>query len=118
MVEQLRCFADTLQSPARVAFSVDPPFYPPFEWQAPEHPFLQGFADAGRRVLGPEVSLGYTAGLSDANLISEAGIPCIVYEALAGDYHQCNEWVDIPSLVAYADVILATALRFLQEPPV
>jgi acetylornithine deacetylase/succinyl-diaminopimelate desuccinylase-like protein len=118
VVEQLRRFADTLQSPARFAFSVDPPFYPPFDWQAPEHPFLQAFAEAGRRVLGAEVSLGYTAGLSDANLISEAGIPCIVYGALAGDYHQCNEWVDIPSLVACADIILATALTFLQEPPV
>jgi acetylornithine deacetylase/succinyl-diaminopimelate desuccinylase-like protein len=67
-------------------------------------------------VLGAAVPLGYTAGLSDGNLINgEAGIPCIVYGALAGDYHQCNEWVDLDSIVACAEVILATAFGFLQQ---
>jgi acetylornithine deacetylase/succinyl-diaminopimelate desuccinylase-like protein len=114
IVAQLRAFADTLQSPARFDFSVEPPFYPPFEWNAPQHAFTQAFAEAGRAVFGKEVPLGYTAGLSDANLIyGEAGIPCIVYGALAGDFHQCNEWVDLNSIVQCAEVVLATALRFL-----
>ncbi len=117
VVEQLRRFADTLQSPARFEFSVDPPFYPPFEWDAPEHPFTRAFAEASKAVLGAELPLGYTPGLSDANLIAgEAGIPCIIYGPLAGNFHQCDEWVDITSLVPCAEVILATALAFLRGP--
>jgi succinyl-diaminopimelate desuccinylase len=114
VIGQMRAFAESLRSPARFEFSVDPPFYPPFEFNAPDHPFTQAFAAASRAVLGAEVPLGYTAGLSDANLFSgEAGIPCIVYGPRAGDYHQCNEWVDMTSLVPCAEVILATALAFL-----
>ena len=116
VVAQLRAFAESLHSPARFDFTVEPPFYPPFEWNVPEHPFTRAFAEAGTAVLGAAVPLGYTAGLSDGNLINgEAGIPCIVYGALAGDYHQCNEWVDLHSIVACAEVILATALGFLQQ---
>jgi acetylornithine deacetylase/succinyl-diaminopimelate desuccinylase-like protein len=114
VVAQLRAFANSLNSPARFEFSVDPPFYPPFEWRAPEHPFAQAFAAAGQAVLGAPVPLGYTAGLSDANLIAgDGGIPCFVYGARAGAWHQCNEWVDITSLIPCAEVIFGTALRFL-----
>ena len=105
VVAQLRAFAESLHSPARFDFTVEPPFYPPFEWNVPEHPFTRAFAEAGTAVLGAAVPLGYTAGLSDANLINgEAGIPCIVYGAQAGDYHQCNEWVDLNAIVACAEV--------------
>lgn len=115
VVAQLRAFAESLHSPAHFEFSVDPPFYPPFEFDAPDHPFTRAFAEAGRAVFGAPVPFGYTAGLSDANLIAgEAGIPCIVYGPRAGSWHQCNEWVDITTLAPCAEVILATALEFLR----
>ena len=34
--------------------------------------------------------------------------------ARAGNWHQCNEWVDVTSLMSCAEVILATALAFLR----
>lgn len=115
VVAQLRAFADSLDSPARFDFSVDPPFYPPFEWNVPDHPFARAFVAAGSDVLGAPVPLGYTAGLSDANLISgEAGIPCIVFGPFGDNFHQCNEWIDVPSIVSCAEIMLGTALRFLQ----
>jgi acetylornithine deacetylase/succinyl-diaminopimelate desuccinylase-like protein len=114
VVGQLRAFAESLHSPAHFAFNVDPPFYPPFEFAEPDHRFTQAFVEASRAVLGSPVPFGYTAGVSDANLINgEAGIPCIVYGARAGNWHQCNEWVDVTSLVPCAEVVPATALNFL-----
>jgi acetylornithine deacetylase/succinyl-diaminopimelate desuccinylase-like protein len=118
VVAQLRVFAESLESPARFDFSVEPPFYPPFEFDAPEHPLTQAFVAASRAVLGAAVPFGYSVGVSDANLISgEAGIPCIFYGPLAGDFHQCTEWVDLSSLIPCADVLLATALTVLQQHP-
>jgi hypothetical protein len=79
VVTQLRVFAESLHSPARFDFTVEPPFYPPFEWNMPEHPFTRAFAEAGTVVLGAAVPLGYTARLSDGNLINgEAGIVGLV----------------------------------------
>jgi acetylornithine deacetylase/succinyl-diaminopimelate desuccinylase-like protein len=115
VVAQLRAFAESLDSPARFDFSVEPPFYPPFEFDAPEHPFTQAFVAASRAVLGAEAPFGYSVGVSDANLIcGAAGIPCIFYGPLAGDFHQNSEWVDLTSLLPCAEVILATAMTMLQ----
>src|SRR5262249_29425149 len=100
VVTQLRAFAESLNSPARFDFSVEPPFYPPFEFDAPEHPLTQAFIAASRAVLGEAVPFGYSVGVSDANLIcGEAGIPCLFYGPSAGDFHQCSEWVDLTSLI-------------------
>ncbi|HET9224998.1 MAG TPA: M20/M25/M40 family metallo-hydrolase [Roseiflexaceae bacterium] len=84
---------------------------------APEHPFTQAFVAASHEVLGAAVPFGYSVGVSDANLLSgEAGIPCIFYGPLGGDFHQCTEWVDLATLLPCAEVILATALSMLQRP--
>lgn len=118
IVAQLRAFADSLGSPATFSFSVEPPYYPPFEFSSPEHPFAQAFAAASAEVLGAPVPFGYTVGVSDANLIDgQAGIPCIMYGPRAGDFHQCTEWVDLSSLAPCAEVVLGTALRLLQGKP-
>lgn len=116
VVGQLRSFAESLHSPARFDFTVEPPFYPSFEWNVPEHPFTHAFAEAGKAVLGSAVPLGYMPGVSDANLVNgQAGIPCIVYGPLAGNFHQCQEWVDLNSIVSSSDVILRAALGFFHS---
>lgn len=115
IVAQLRAFADSLSSPATFSFSVEPPYYPPFEFDTAGHPFAKAFAAASAEVLGAPVPLAYTVGVSDANLIDgQAGIPCIMYGPHGGDFHQCTEWVDLSSLAPCAEVVLGTALRLLQ----
>ena len=100
--------------PASFTFSVEPPYYPPFELD-PAAPLAQAFAAASAEVLGAPVPFGYSAGVSDANLFSgEAGIPTLFYGPRAGDFHQCTEWVDLGSLAPCAEVILATALAVLR----
>jgi len=117
VVAELEAFAASLRSPARFAFTVEPPYYPPFELDT-THPLAQAFAAASAEVLGAPVPFSYSAGVSDANLFSgEAGIPTLHFGPRAGDFHQNTEWVDLASLVPCAEIILATALRMLKAPP-
>jgi acetylornithine deacetylase/succinyl-diaminopimelate desuccinylase-like protein len=66
-------------------------------------------------VLGQSVPLGYTAGVSDANLFNgKAGIPCIAWGPRAGNFHQCQEWVDLTTITPCAETIAQAALLFLK----
>jgi acetylornithine deacetylase/succinyl-diaminopimelate desuccinylase-like protein len=115
VMAELRAFAESLRSPARFDFSVEPPYYPPFELDDLAQPLALAFAEATSDVLGAPVPFGYSAGVSDANLFSgAAGIPTIFFGPRAGDFHQCTEWVDVTSIAPCAEVILATALKLLR----
>lgn len=113
IVAQLRAFADRLESPARFELSVELPYYPPYELDVATDPLAHAFTAATTEVLGAAVPFGYSAGVSDANLFSGAGIPSIHFGPLAGDFHQATEWVDLTTLVPCAHVVLATAARML-----
>lgn len=117
VVARLRALADSLGSPAQFGFTVEPPFYPPYEFDAPEHPLTRAFAAASGEVLGAPLPLTYTMGVSDTNLFcGEAGIPSLMFGPLAGDFHQCTEWVDLSTIVPCAEIVMGTALRLLQGP--
>ena len=97
-----------------IDFSVEPPYYPPFEFDDHTHPLAVAFSEATSEVLGAPVPFGYNAGVSDANLFSgEAGIPTIFFGPRAGDFHQCTEWVDVTTIAPCAEVVLRTALKML-----
>lgn len=109
---QLETLAAALDSPARFEVAIDPPFYPP--WETPvDHPFVGLFTSAYQREIGEAPTWEY-AGFGDANLFStEAGIPTIQFGPRGSDFHQANEWVDIPSIAACTRVILRTALSLM-----
>jgi succinyl-diaminopimelate desuccinylase len=110
--EQVEALAAELDSPARFEVAIDPPFYPP--WETPvEHPFVERFTAAYEREIGERPAWEY-GGFGDANLFStEAGIPTIQFGPRGGDYHQANEWVDIPSIATATRVLLRTALTLM-----
>jgi acetylornithine deacetylase/succinyl-diaminopimelate desuccinylase-like protein len=115
VVAELRAFADSLRSPARFEFSVEPPYYPPFELGV-DTPLARALTAASAEVLGAPVPLAYTAGVADANLyMGEAGIPAFWFGPRGGDFHQNTEWVDITTLAPAAEVVLGTALRLLHS---
>jgi len=39
----MRAYADSLKSPARFEFATDEPYYAPWAFDAPEHPFTTAF---------------------------------------------------------------------------
>jgi len=111
ILEQLREVVAGLHSPATFDFQVDPPYYPPWE-TSPEHPLVATFREAYAQETGHEPAFGYT-GFGDANLFAgELGIPTVQFGPHGGNFHQADEWVDIPSIAATARILLhlATAL--------
>jgi len=116
VVAELRAFADSLSSPAGFAFTVEPPFYPPFEFDAATHPLGQAFQQACQAVRGSSVPFDYTLAVSDANLFGgKVGIPTIFFGPRAGDFHQNTEWLDVTTLVPAAEIVLRSALQMLKR---
>ena len=111
VLDKLRRFADSLQSPARFDFTLAPPYYPPWEFALQQHPFGQAFAAAFTHHFGRELQTLYTAGVSDANLFSgEMGLPTIVFGPKGANWHQADEWVDLETIIDCAEVVRATAV--------
>lgn len=112
VVAEMRVLADALASPARFEFAVDPPYYPPWE-TPPDHPFVAAFAAAYAAELGAAPVWAYT-GFGDANLFAgERGIPTVQFGPRGANFHQADEWVDVPSIGASVRVLLRLALATL-----
>ncbi|HET9014341.1 MAG TPA: M20/M25/M40 family metallo-hydrolase [Thermomicrobiaceae bacterium] len=110
----MRALAEGLDSPARIAFAIDPPYYPP--WETPrDDPFVQTFAAAYEAEGGAPPRFHYSTGVADSNLFAhDLGIPTVQAGARGGNIHQANEWVDVPSIARAARVFLRTALGTLR----
>jgi len=105
VLAEMRALADSLDSPAEFAFYIDPPFYPPWETR-PDHPLAKALAAGYREETSQSPTWGYW-GFGDMNLFSsEAGIPTVMFGPLGGNFHQANEWVDIPSIAATSRLIV------------
>jgi len=112
VVAELRGLADSLGSPATFDFHVDPPFYPAWETDA-DHPLARSLARAYRAEAGTDPAWAYT-GFGDMNLFSEeAGIPTVMVGPKGDNYHQCNEWVSVPSIAATARVVTEVVREML-----
>lgn len=113
VLAEMAALAGELYSPARFDFSIDPPYYPPWETDA-DHPVAVALANAYRAEAGCEPDWGYW-GFGDMNLFAEeAGIPTAMIGPLGGNYHQANEWVEIPSITATSRLLVRMAHDLLQ----
>lgn len=112
VLSRLQALADSLGSPARFEFSIDAPFYPPWEIEQ-GHPLVQAFAGAYQVEVGKAPQYAYT-GYGDPNLFStEAGIPTVMFGPKGGAYHERNEWIEIPSIAGTARVLLQVVTEML-----
>lgn len=102
-----------LSSPATFDVTVDPPFYPP--WEVTEtHPFVQAFGRAYVGETGAAPRFGYR-GYGDANLFAgESAIPTVQFGPRGGNFHEADEWVDVPSIAGSVRVLLRLALEILR----
>ncbi|HET7092742.1 MAG TPA: M20/M25/M40 family metallo-hydrolase, partial [Thermomicrobiales bacterium] len=108
----LRALTETLDSSARFDVTIAPPFYPPWETR-PDHPLAQALARAYQAETGRAPAWGYH-GFGDANLFSgEAGIPTVQIGPHGANFHQANEWVDVPSIAASARLFARMAIDIL-----
>jgi acetylornithine deacetylase/succinyl-diaminopimelate desuccinylase-like protein len=115
VLDGMRGFAESLQSPAKFAFATDEPYYTPWSFDEPSHALTQAFVAAFAEEHGSAPELMHHVGITDANVIcGEGGIPCIVHGPRGGNWHQCQEWVDLTSIPRVCNVLAGVAARFLQ----
>ncbi len=112
VIGRLENLVAKLESPARFEFSFDPPYYP--AWETPiDAPVVQAFSRAYERETGRLPDYRYT-GYGDMNLFSaEAGIPTVMFGPLGANFHEADEWVDLPSIAATVRVLLRFACELL-----
>ncbi|HMO57947.1 MAG TPA: M20/M25/M40 family metallo-hydrolase [Roseiflexaceae bacterium] len=113
VLAEMHTLATMLNSPAQFTFAVDPPYYPPWEISA-DHPFVQRFAAAYMAELGHAPQFGYGVGVADTNYFAaDLGIPSIQFGPHGANFHQCDEWVDVPSIAGTVRIIVALAQDLL-----
>jgi acetylornithine deacetylase/succinyl-diaminopimelate desuccinylase-like protein len=114
VVAEMDALAESLGSPARFKFSIEPPYYPP--WETPtDHPVVRTFGSAYAAERGHAPGLTYSAGVSDANLFSaDLGIPTLYCGPHGYGLHQKDEWVDLDSITTCVRIYLRFALDLLK----
>jgi acetylornithine deacetylase/succinyl-diaminopimelate desuccinylase-like protein len=114
VLAEMRALAEGLRSPARFAFAIDPPYYPPWEI-SPDHPFVQRFARAYEAEAGRAPEYGYSLGVADGNYFAaDLGIPTVQFGPAGDRGHQADEWCDVPSIAGAARVLVRLAADVLR----
>jgi acetylornithine deacetylase len=63
-------------------------------------------------VLGHAAPIAGVPFWTDAAILSEAGIPSVLFGPSGAGAHSAEEWVDLASITTCADIYLQTALVF------
>jgi succinyl-diaminopimelate desuccinylase len=109
-LDDIRELARSLNSPATFTFAIDPPYYPPWETDL-DDPLVARFASAYTAEIGRPPSFAWNQGVADTNFFAaDLGIPSVQFGPRGANYHQANEWVDVPSIGTVVRVLLRTAL--------
>jgi len=77
-----------------------------------ELPIVSSTRTAGRVVLGQVPQVAGVSFWTDAALLSAAGIPSLLFGPSGAGAHAAEEWVDLESVRACADIYLQVALDF------
>lgn len=79
---------------------------------APDTEIARVVRSAAAHVLGRDAEIAGVPFWTDAALLSTAGIPSLLFGPSGEGAHASEEWVDLASVQACADVYLAAALEF------
>ena len=86
-------------------------FRPPLETGL-DQPIVIALAHAGQQVIGQALPIIGATFWMDAALLGAAGIPTAIFGPRGAGLHADVEWVDLASVQACADVLVATARSF------
>lgn len=86
-------------------------FRPPLETST-DQPIVMALAHAGQHLIGQPLPIAGATFWMDAALLGAAGIPTAVFGPRGAGLHADVEWVDLASVQACADVLVATARSF------
>ncbi|WP_445443882.1 M20/M25/M40 family metallo-hydrolase [Clavibacter sp. km1a] len=77
-----------------------------------EGPLARAVLDSGERITGAAVPHRGEPFWTDAGLVQEAGIPCILLGVTGGGAHAAEEWAEVDSIRRLADVLEGAILDF------
>lgn len=83
----------------------------PFE-TSPESAIVGSVAAAATRTLGHPARIGGVSYWADSAFIAASGIPTVLFGPSGDGAHAAVEWIDLPSAVACARTLTATAVDF------
>jgi acetylornithine deacetylase len=83
----------------------------PFE-TSPESAIVRCVAAAAARTLGGPAQIGGVSYWADSAFLSASGIPTVLFGPSGDGAHAAVEWIDLPSTVACARILTATAVDF------
>jgi acetylornithine deacetylase len=86
-------------------------FRPPLETSL-DQPIVVALAQAGRQVIGQTPPIAGATFWMDAALLGAAGIPTAIFGPRGAGLHADVEWVDLASVQACAEVLVAAARSF------
>jgi acetylornithine deacetylase/succinyl-diaminopimelate desuccinylase-like protein len=78
-----------------------------------EEPIVKVFHKVYREVMGRDPAYAHSAGITDANVFSERGIPCVHLGPARGNVHQPDEYADLAWLERLPRMYALIAARFL-----
>ncbi|MXZ75296.1 MAG: ArgE/DapE family deacylase [Gemmatimonadetes bacterium] len=76
------------------------------------HEIVELVRTVAARTSGRRPRVSGSAGWMDAALLSERSIPTVIYGPAGGGYHGDNEWVDVSSIEACAEVLTEVAKAY------
>jgi succinyl-diaminopimelate desuccinylase len=108
----MRELIDSLDLDCTVAIETPPPFYEPYLIDTDSR-LVQAFGRACQAVIGAAPTFDFLTGITDANIyVAEGGMPAVSFGPDGGAAHECNEYVEIDSLVPLAQVLADSCLNY------
>jgi acetylornithine deacetylase/succinyl-diaminopimelate desuccinylase-like protein len=105
LVADMRRLIDSLDLDCTVTIETPAPFYEPYLIDTSAR-LAHSFQRAYQTTLGPPPRFDFLTGIADANIyVAEGNVPTIMYGPNGNGAHECNEYVEIDSLVPVARII-------------
>jgi acetylornithine deacetylase/succinyl-diaminopimelate desuccinylase family protein len=111
-VADMEALVASLDLDAEVDIRLKPPQYEPF-LMGKDEPIVKVFHDVYREEMGVEPVYTHSAGITDANVFGEMGLPCLHLGPARGNVHQPDEYVDLDWLERLPRLYALIAARFL-----
>lgn len=111
-LEDMQALIASLDLSCDVHIETPPPFYDPYTIDTDAH-FAQSFTSAYQQQFSHEPPWIFMKGITDGNIyVAEGGIPTITIGPSGKGLHECNEYVDINSLVPVAQILHDTCVNY------
>lgn len=111
-VADMEALIATLDLACEVQIETPPPFYEPYLIDT-DSPFAQSFTQAYQQQFSRQPPWTFMKGIADSNIyVAEGGIPTIILGPAGQGPHECDEYVEIDSLVPVAQVLHDCCLNY------